>query len=179
MTKTFLVQANGAVSVSKEELETLVPASRYPQILAMMKDPNSSQVEVLLLIHSEIINLIMKLKECGSDAIQTKKGEQYLKQICALSAAAETYLKSKPAEDGDQLNFDGPKFQFVLGGLVGCMEEAARNALGKNSDEMCQKIMTKFHDIRKKEEPRLRQEVLKIGSTIETKVSDSSESGKG
>ena len=179
MTKTFLVQANGAVTVSNEELETLVPASRYQEILAMMKDHNSSPEEVLRLIHLEIITLIMKIKECGSDAVQAKKGERYLNQVHGLCAAAETYMKSKPAEKGDRLNFDGPAYQFVFNSLIQTMEKATREALGKNNGEMCQKIMNNFHDIIKKEEPRLRHGVQEIGSTTGTKASDVSESGKG
>ena len=81
MTKNFLVQADGAVTVSKEELETLVPASRYPEILAKLEDHNSSPEEVLRLIYSEIVTLIMKIKQCGSDAVQVKKVERYRKQI--------------------------------------------------------------------------------------------------
>lgn len=167
MTKTFLVQANGAVTVSKDELETLVPASRYPEILAKMKDHNSSPEEVLRLIHSEIVTLIMKIRECGSDAVQAKKGERYLKQVHALCAAAETYMKSKPAEKGDRLNFDGPAYQFIFNSIIQTMENATREALGKNNGEMCQKIMNNFHDIIKKEEPRLRRGVQEIGSKTE------------
>lgn len=179
MTTTFLVQANGAVTVSKEELETLVPASRYPEILAKMKDHNSSLDEVMRLIHSEIVTLIMKMKECGSDAVQAKKGERYRKQIQGLFAAAETYMKSKPAEKGDRLNFDGPAYQWLFNSIIETMEKATREALGKNNGEMCQKIMNNFHDIMKKEEPRLRRGVQEIGSTTGTKASDVSESGKG
>lgn len=176
MTRTFLVQANGAVTVSKEELETHVPASRYPEILAKTEDPNSSQEEVLRLIYSEIVTLIMKIRECGSDAIQAKKLERYLKQVRGLFAAAKTYMKSKPAEKGDRLNFDGPAYKWLFNSIIESMEKATREALGKDSGEMCQKIMNNFHDIMKKEEPRLRQGVQEIGSTTGTKASDVSES---
>jgi hypothetical protein len=59
------------------------------------------------------------------------------------------------------------------------MEKATREALGKNSGEMCQKIMNNFHEIMKKEEPRLRRGVQEIGTTTGTKASDVGESGKG
>jgi hypothetical protein len=179
MTKTFLVQANGTVTVSKEELETLVPASRYPEIVAKMEDHNSSIEEVMRLIHSEIVTLIMKIEECRSDPVQAKKGERYLEQIRNLCAAAETYRKSKSAEKGDRLNFDGPKYKWLFTSIIESMEKAIREALGKDNGEMCQKIMNNFRDTMKKEEPRLRQRVQEIGSTTGTKASDVSESGKG
>ncbi|MGA7796383.1 MAG: hypothetical protein WCA19_25415 [Candidatus Acidiferrales bacterium] len=179
MTKNFLVQADGAVTVSKEEPETLVPASRYPEILAKLEDHNSSPEEVLRLIYSEIVTLIMKIKQCGSDAVQVKKVERYRKQIQSLFAAAENYKKSKPAEKGDRLDLDGPAYKWLFNAIVQTMEKATREALGKNNGEMCQKIMNNFHDIMKKEDPRLRRGVQEIGSTTGTKASDVSESGKG
>ena len=178
MMRTFLVHANGAVTVSKEQLEIPVPASRYSEILAKMEDHNSSLEEVVRPIYSEIVTLIIKMKECGSGAVQAKKRERYRKEIQALFTAAETYMKSKPEEKGDRLNLDGPAYKWLFNSIIQTMEKATRDALGKNNGEMCQKIMNNFHDIMKMEEPRLRQGVQEICSTTGTKASDVSESGK-
>jgi len=178
MTETLLVQPDGSVSVSKEELGTLVPVSRSPEIRAKMGDPNSSPEEVLRLISGEIAILTMKIRECERDPIEAQKRAQYLEAIHALRAAEKAYVKSKLAEKGDRLNFDGPGFKFLYKSIIESMEKAIGDALGENHGAMRQEIMNKFHGIMKKEEPRLRRGVREIGSRSETKDSGAGESGK-
>ena len=178
MTKTLLVQPDGSVSVSKEELGTLVPVSRSPEIRAKMGDPNSSPEEVLRLISGEIAILTMKIRECERDPNEAQKRAQYLEAIQALRAAEKAYVNSKLAEKGDRLNFDGLAFKFLYKSIIGSMEKAIGDALGDNHGAMRQEIMNKFHGIMKKEEPRLRRGVREIGSRSETKDSGACESGK-
>jgi hypothetical protein len=83
----LLVQPDGSVSVWKEELGTLVPVSRSPEIRAKTRDPNSSLEEVLRLISGEIAILTMKIRECERDPIEAQKRAQYLEAIQALRAA--------------------------------------------------------------------------------------------
>ena len=179
MTTTFLVQPDGSVSASTEERETLVRASRYPEIEAMMEDPNASPAKALRSVYSEVITLLKRLEECGGDPFQTKKFKQYSLEIDALFALASAYKKRVLTEKRHRLNFDGPKFQFAYNSIIKLMEQATREALGKNSAALSQRIIDNLHDRIKKNEPDLRRRVQEIDSTPGTKAPDISEFGKG
>lgn len=179
MTKTFFLQPDGSVSVSKEERETLMSASRHAEICAKMEDPNASLDKVLRLIHAEVVTVLRKIKECGSDPFQTKKLKQYSLEIDTLFAAGNAYKKRKLAEERDRLNFDGPAFQFAYNAIIELMEQATQEALGKNSAALIQRINTRFRDLVKKNEPKLRRDLQEMDFRTGTKASDARQSGKG
>ncbi|MGB8493870.1 MAG: hypothetical protein WCE53_05665 [Candidatus Acidiferrum sp.] len=176
MTKTFLVHPDGSVSVSKDEPGTVASAPRYQEILAKLKDANSSPEEVLRTLCAEVATLIKNMEECGSDPFREAEHKQCLLQINGLLAAT-TYTKRAWRDQRDQLNFDGPKFQFAFNAITEMMQQAALEALGKRGTPLSKKIVNNFQRLLKAKEPDLRRRVQEIGSPTGTKASYASVSG--
>jgi len=178
MTTTFLVQPDGSVSASTEERETLVRASRYPEIEAMMEDPNASPAKALRSVYAEVITLLKRLEECGGDPFQIKKFKQYSLEIDSLFALASAYKKRVLTEKRDRLNFDAPQFQFAYNEIIKMMEEGVLEAIGKNSPALSQRIITNLRDRIKENEPKLRRGLKDMDSRTGTSASDASKSKK-
>lgn len=178
MTKTFLVQPDGSVFASKEEQESGTHGSRWPEIEAMMEDPNASPEKVLDLILMGMVNCAREIKRCGSGPFQAEKLKQYALEIRVLQRLRKGYIKQVLLDKSDRLNFDGPKFQFAYHKIIEWMEQGIQDGLGKNSTALARRIIDDFHRLIEENEPRLRRGVQEIGSTTGTKAADATESGK-
>jgi hypothetical protein len=135
-----------------------------------MRDPHSSPQEVLRSVHEEVVTLLMKMRECGADPFRTEEHTKYYAQVKGLLAAADTYLRGQLRNDRDEINFDGPKFQFFFNVVVESMERATRQALGKNGAEQSKKVMNTFLERYRENEADLRRRVQEMDTRKGTKA---------
>ena len=81
--------------------------------------------------------------------------------------------------DGDVLNLDGPKFQFLLREFVKSFEKAAADALGKGSEVNRNKIMKQIDDQIEAAMPEFRRRIETIGLDTGTDTSKGDEAKNG
>jgi prephenate dehydrogenase len=163
MMVVFVVAADGSVTVSQQEQHPDPPRreSRLPLILETIADPNSPVAEIMRLICEELVLVIQEMVAYEHD----KSAAPKLKvQVAALCALLKLVQKADASSKKDVLNFDGPKFQFVLGRLIKLFKEATEKALGKGYETSAQSILKHFRDLVAVNEELLRGETERIGA---------------
>jgi hypothetical protein len=118
------------------------------------------------LLAIEIGGLVADIRECKTDAeLQACDGK--LKALCALSASiAKTGALA--GREGDALNLDGPKFQFLLREFVKSFEKSAADALGKGHELKLNKIMKQLNKIMKQIDDQIEAAMPQFRCRIET-----------
>jgi len=144
MTKVFVVNAEGSISVSEREAELPRLDSRLPQIKKKLSDGNFSAAEISRLISQEIALVIIEMQEYADDPTQRERLKAHAAEIRVLRALAKSV--SKAPRNDDELNIDGPKLQHFLRRGFEIFEKAVRAALGKNSEGLVDKIMKNAHE---------------------------------
>jgi hypothetical protein len=167
MIRSFLVDADGSVSVRQEEPTPQKGPSKFPEIIEKMKARNWAEASRLVAI--EIGSLVADIRECKTDAeLQACDGK--LKALCALSASiAKT--EALMGRDGDALNLDGPKFQFLFAEIVKSFMKAAADALGKGNEVDLNKIKEQVDYQIKAAMPEFRRRLETIGLDTGTDAS--------
>lgn len=165
MHEIFLVAADGTVSLSEWEPDPEPQReSRLPAIVEKLGDPQFSAAELQHLILEEkvlVVEEMRKYERRPDGAPKVRYGAQLLK---ALDTLGKQLQRSDATRNHDGLNLDGPQFRFVFGELIDQFKEAARAALGKNSDTMVQSIMKHWRDLFIASEASIRSELKKIGN---------------
>jgi len=129
--------------------------SKLGEILAKMKDPDVPAAEVTRLIAVELALIIQDMQNCESGAAGALRLRSCMGQVRALGAMVEAAKDDDSWANRDVLDFDGPRFQYVLGELVEGFENAAQQALGGNTTTV-KSIMTHFRDILANHDDELR-----------------------
>ncbi len=137
MIRSFLVAPDGSVSVRQEKPITPKRQPKFPEIIEKMNAGKLAEASRLVTI--ETANVAINIRECESEA----ELRAYERMLLALGALSASIAKTEAlvGRDGDVLNLDGPKFQFLLREFVKSLEKAAADALGKGSEVKVNKIM--------------------------------------
>lgn len=144
---------------------TLDRESKMREINQKMRDPKVPESEIQQLLREEralTASELCTLSRVGSAPAELRNCFNYLNVVKALE---KSFVK-KPAVY-DVLDFDGLKFEFVLGKLYHLFREAAYRALGpKNAgtDYSVKNIMNHFRMLYGEQEEELRRETAKIKS---------------
>lgn len=146
--------------------DTLRRPSVMLEISDLLKNPEAPVAEVLRLITIEITYLAIAMRTCterGGPWSEMKSNMGQLKGLQQLSRhLVEKYARAKR----DDLNMDGPKFQFVYREIKNCfreaLKEAARNMPEK--DIHIQTTMKIFDDLIASRSQDIRSKVAKIKS---------------
>jgi hypothetical protein len=93
-------------------------SERILVILSMIEDPDQSLVEINKRIAMEIAHISSQIAIASTDVTASYKIKALDSQIKALRELSKTLVESESLSKRDVLNFDGPKFQFVLGELM-------------------------------------------------------------
>lgn len=142
--------------------------SKLPEIIDKIKDPKVSVAEITRLIAIEMALISQDMQTCERDVDGTVKLKNYMGQLRALREVASAAKEADAwAVKADVLDFDGPKFGFVLGKLTEYFKEAALAAL-RNDQSTVKSIMMHLRDIVARHEPELRRETAKIGYHTDT-----------
>jgi hypothetical protein len=136
--------------------------SKLPEILDIIKDPNFSVSEITRLITVEMTLIAQDMRTYESDRAAGFKLKNCTGQIKALRAVAEAAKEADAWAKREDLDFDGPKFNFVYGEFIKDVKKAAQAVL-KDDQTTVQSIMKHLRDILAVHEPELRRKTEKIG----------------
>jgi hypothetical protein len=173
MIRSFLVNADGSVSVCKEEAVAQTRQSKLPEIIELLKAGKPAEASRLVSI--ELAKGAIDTRECKSET-ELRACEQQRKVLCALS---EFICKPEAPAERDVLNVDGPKFQWFLGEAVMMFKRAAEEALGKGREDVVDKIMKDIEDRLEAGMPELRRrmETIDLSTGTDASKNDDGENG--
>lgn len=135
--------------------------SRLGEIADKLKDPKCSPGEVIRLINHEIALVMLEMRACEREpSAAESKRKSCMAQITALNRWART-LEAFPWTKHEVLNFDGPKFRFVIAQFSNCFKDAALEVL-KGDEATVQMIMRLSRDIAVSREEEVRRAAEKI-----------------
>lgn len=127
-----------------------------------ISDANFDPAEVSRWIAIEIARVAQEMVSGGNDPSQAWKLKAYSEQIKALRELGKQLNDSDLLNKKDSLNFDGPKFSFVLGEIVELFKTAMKDAgIG---EDMRVSVMKQYRDLMSQNEVAIRRETQKIDS---------------
>lgn len=130
--------------------------TRMDEIIEQLNDPEATDLEQLnKLIALEIAYALTDPKiEFNPRAVNER--------VKALRELSKTLQEGENISKKDFLNFDGPKFKFVLGELVMLFRQALKNA-GQPEDST-NHVLRVFRDLLISREPELRKETERVAA---------------
>jgi hypothetical protein len=159
MESTFVANEDGVETLAEKQSESVI---RIQGILEMIEDPEMALSEINKKIAVEIAHISADMAVAAVDTLKVFKVRALSEQVKALRELAKTLTEAEQLSKRDILNFDGPKFQFVLGELVKLFKKALNQANlteGQSND-----ILRLFRDLLALYEPVLRKETDRINS---------------
>jgi hypothetical protein len=157
-TRAVVVGADRSLKVEEDQPREL----KYSNILEKLGTPDFQTEEVYRLILREMTLIIIDIRACQNDPNADAFRRNCQETLRALRTVAKQVSKIDQDRHLDVLNFEGPKFQYVLKELCNYFEQAALKALGKDSNGMVKRIMMELRDILAKEDEELRRNTEKI-----------------
>ncbi len=162
----LIAEPDSSIPICQTLPEGKRPDSFLPTIQEKMKDPNYSANEVLHLIAVELVQLYVetgvhqKNAKAGFILRNIRAQFQALRGIENMVRRTEALRKKE-----DQLDFDGPKFLYVLQELLKGFDQAIQKTLGRDDPVTSMAVKTAKHIFRgilEKREPDLRREVARM-----------------
>lgn len=161
---TFSVAPSGAVAQPEKDTEH---NDKFDEILEKLQDPNCSAAEVSRLITVELGKVARDSVRSGKDPGDAWKQKSWETQVKVLSALAKQLSETEVLSKKDNLNFDGPKFKWVLGEIVNLFKKTLEEC---NFDSaLTNNILLQFSDKMAEAEPRIRREAEKVVEFVEMK----------
>lgn len=163
MLQIFIAEPDGSIPICEAGPERTRRDSFLPVIQEKLNDAKCSTSELLRLISAEIAQLIVEIGVHQEDPQAGYRLPIFRGQLKTLRALAGSLLRIEAQrKKEDQLDFDGPKFRYVFGELVKCLEQAMQETLGQNDPAAIQTAKRHFRDIITMREPDLRLEVKRM-----------------
>jgi ribosome-binding ATPase YchF (GTP1/OBG family) len=110
----------------------------------------------------EIAYISADMAESASDSLKAFRVKALSEQVKALRELAKTLTEAEQLSKRDILNFDGPKFQFVLSEIVKLFKKALIQA--NLTESQSNDVLKLFRDLLALYEPVLRKETDRISS---------------
>lgn len=137
-------------------------------ILDKINDANYDPAEVSRMIAVEIATVAREMTNADETTFgEALKLKGYSEQVKALRELGKQLTDADILSKKDVLNFDGPKFQWVLGVIVDLFVKSMKEA-GVQED-MRASIMKHYRDLMGTQENTIRREVQKIDSNVKSK----------
>jgi hypothetical protein len=150
----FSVAPNGGVQQAEKPKEH---HDKFDEILEKLNDPNCSVGEVSRLITVELGKVARDSVRGSSDVQEAWKQKGYETQVKVLTALAKQLNDTEILSKKDQLNFDGPKFRWVLHEITKIFKQTLEEC---NFDKaMVNNIILQFGDKMAEREQWFRKEV--------------------
>jgi hypothetical protein len=159
---------DGAIQVTNAQTESFPSESKLPEIVKLVSDPNSSAAETLRLISVEIVRLLAL-----SNPSLNPNFESLNDEIKALRLLARIVKEAGMRSKADVLNFEKPKFKYVLAQTISMLEEATSEVLDDKDRAKTEMIMKRFEDILAEKQQDLRRRTEEIGRESVAQASQS------
>jgi hypothetical protein len=159
---------DGAIQVTNAQTESFPSESKLPEIVKLVSDPNSSAAETLRLISVEIVRLLAL-----SNPSLNSNFESHNDEIKALRLLARIVKEAGMRSKADVLNFEKPKFKYVLAQTISMLEEATSEVLDDKDRAKTEMIMKRFEDILAEKQQDLRRRTEEIGRESVAQASQS------
>jgi len=145
MEKEFIISDDPATDLPVPEPESS-NSDRILDILALIKDPESSLIEINRRIAMEIAYVT---SEIAMAAVSTDTSPYKLRaleaQIKSLRELSRTLVESENFSKRDVLNFDGPKFKFVFVQLLNLFKQSMTHT-GLLQETQVNNVLKAFQD---------------------------------
>jgi hypothetical protein len=160
------IDENGNVVVfeSARDKERRVRRERLEVIRERISDVNYDPAEASRLIAVEIASVAEDLNDClGGGPLDSLRLKVYDQQLKALRELGKQLTDADFLSKKDVLNFDGPKFQFVLETIVDNFKVAMKEA--GVPEDLRTSIMKHYRDRMQTSEVTIRKETARIDSS--------------
>lgn len=137
-------------------------ARSLTEIIRLIDDPTGDVAVITRLIAREIAIANEQLSQVQSDPNQSWRLRPLVEQIKALRELSKTLQEGDALSKKDVLNFDGPKFRYVLREITIVVKKAIKDA-GMEDDTVLA-ILKAFRSLMATRESDLRTEVNKLDS---------------
>ena len=129
---------------------------RISHILEMIDNPEESLIEINRQIAIEIAHISSEISRCAVEPALSYRIRSLEIQIKALRELSKTLMESETLSKRDTLNFDGPKFTYVLSEIIKLFKKAMQqNQLG---EDQINGVLRIYRDLLAVYEPSLRKE---------------------
>jgi hypothetical protein len=153
----FSVAPSGVVQQAEKAKEH---NDKFDEILEKLNDPNCSAAEVSRLITVELGKVARDSVRGSSDVQEAWKQKGYETQVKVLTALAKQLNDTDILSKKDSLNFDGPKFKWVLRKIVDLFKKTLEEC---NIDRSTvSNIILQFSDNMAGAENMIRREAEKV-----------------
>lgn len=162
--RTFVIDENAQVASStvNGSVTGFEPRS-LTEIIRLIDDPTGDVAVITRLIAREIAIANEQLSQVQADPNQSWRLRPLVEQIKALRELSKTLQEGDSLSKKDVLNFDGPKFRYVLREFTILVKRAAKDA-GLEDDTVIA-VLKAFRSVMATREESLRTEVNKLDST--------------
>jgi hypothetical protein len=163
-TSNIEVNEDGSLTVHESEREKTrrVRRQHLEHIRESITNPNYDPAEASRLIAVEIARVTEDLSDCATDGFDSVKLKVYEQQLKALRELGKQLTDADLLSKKDILNFDGPKFQYVLGVIVDGFTKAMKEA--GVLEDLRTSIMKHYRDHMQMIENTIRKETARIDS---------------
>lgn len=134
------------------------------EIIRLIDDPTGDVAVITRLIAREIACTSEQLSQVQADPNQMWRLSPLREQIKALRELGKTVQEGDALSKKDVLNFDGPKFRYVLREIAIQVKKAAKDA-GLDEDTVLA-VLKAFRSAMATREESLRMEVNKLDSSV-------------
>jgi len=146
----------------KLDPEMLARVTKLNEILLKIDDPNYSVFEVARLIAVEMATISLLMASIDYDPAMQWKFKAYEMQIKCLTALGKQLNDADVLSRKDILNFDGPKFTYVLGEIIALFKQSMKDAAVEES--LLTSVMKHYRDLMVANEATIRRETERIDS---------------
>jgi hypothetical protein len=142
-------------------------ARTLTEIIRLIDDPTGDVSVITRLIAREIAIVNEQLSQVQVDPNQTWRLRPLVEQIKALRELSKTLQEGDALSKKDVLNFDGPKFQYVLREITVVLKKSVKEA-GMGDDTVIA-VLKAFRSLMATRESDLRTEVNRLDSAAFTR----------
>jgi hypothetical protein len=162
-TSSIEMEDDGSVIVheSSAERERRTRWERINGIREKISDPNSDPADISRAIAVEIAVVAGNMVAIDGTMMSAPQLKAFSEQVRALRELGKQLSDTEVLSNKDSLNFDGPRFAFVLETIVNMFVKAMKEA--GLPEDMRTSVMRHYRDEMQMSEAKIRQDTQKIG----------------
>lgn len=150
------------VPVPPPQKEAETEPSLLDMICDKINDPDFDVAEISRWISAEIASVARRMQMQTYDPTEAWRLKAFSEQVKALRELGKQLTDTDMLNKRDSLNFDGPKFAFVLGVIVDLFGQSMKEA--GVTEDMRVSVMKHLRDKMAENDVIIRRETAKIGA---------------